>query len=68
MNMSVFNGLQACVTCEQPGKVVTSKERDMLESSDRLQNSILCEHSKTAMASATDRKRVKGFRGIFLVW
>lgn len=68
LNMSLFNGAQACITCEEPGKMVTQgkgharcypyrseADRYPLRTSDNI---------KREMASATDRKRVKGFRGI----
>lgn len=68
LNMTYFNGEQACITCEEPGCVVKQGKgharsypyRDPeLRSPMRTLDSV-----RVAMQSATETKRCKGFKGI----
>lgn len=68
MNMSLFNGQHACITCEEPGQVVRqgkgharcypyrlADEKHPIRTSEGIQ---------VHMTNASDRHRIMGFRGL----
>ena len=67
LNMTLFNGADSCITCEEPGIVVKqgkghSRCFPHRETADRF--SLRTEESvRQAMEKGTDKKRCKGFKG-----
>lgn len=65
LNMTYFNGCEACIACEEPGLVVKqgkghSRSYPFRDVPHSLRKD---EAVRRNMEEATDRKRVKGFRG-----
>ncbi|WAQ99784.1 hypothetical protein MAR_024157 [Mya arenaria] len=67
LNMTFFNGTHACITCEEPGECVKQGKGYARcypyrgEHTFPLRNS---ETVETSMHEATEKKRVKGFKGV----
>ncbi|WAR10081.1 LOW QUALITY PROTEIN: hypothetical protein MAR_035157, partial [Mya arenaria] len=67
LNMTYFNGTEACITCEEPGVVVKQGKgssrcyRNVAEQYPLRNSPEVLEN----MRNATDKKRIKGFKGIF---
>ncbi|WAR28013.1 hypothetical protein MAR_013717 [Mya arenaria] len=68
LNMTYFNGTEACITCEEPGVVVKQGKgssrcypyRNVAEQYPLRNSPEVLEN----MRNATDKKRIKGFKGI----
>lgn len=68
LNMTQFNGENACITCEEPGIVVSKGKGHVrsypFRSSDEKFKFRTNSEVKNAMSRATNNNRVKGFKGV----
>lgn len=66
LNMTYFNGQEACITCEEPGLTVKQGKGTARSYPDRNGQYTLRKHEEVlnCMQLATDKKRIKGLKGV----
>ena len=67
LNMTQFNGTFGCISCEEPGEVVSSgkghaRSYPYRSVQEKYSSRTKCQVTR-AMSEATDQKRIKGFKG-----